>query len=79
MKLRLIDDWRQAWRYYSTWAFAALLVMPDAYTAASAIGLFDGGAIPPVAEWSIRGLAGLGIVARVVRQVRPEKGSHAQP
>lgn len=70
--MNLIENWRQAWRYYSVWAFAALAALPDLYNALLAAGLMDADAMPPVATWSVRIVAIAGIVLRFVRQHRPK-------
>lgn len=70
--MKLIDDWRNGWRFYSTWAFAALLAAPDAYTALQSLGLLSEGALPPAAAWLVRGLALVGIAARFLQQAKPK-------
>lgn len=72
MKLRLVDDWRNGWRFYSTWAFALLLAAPDAYSGLQALGLLDAPGIPLAFANLVRGLAVLGTLARFVRQQKPE-------
>ena len=69
---KLIEDWRQAWRFYSVWAFAVLAALPELYNLLQAAGLLDDGSIPPVAAWSVRAIAIAGIVSRFIRQKRPE-------
>ena len=68
----LIDDWRQAWKFYSTWALAVLAVMPDIYNALLAADLLNTDDIPDYAAWAIRGVAVLGIVSRFINQAKPE-------
>lgn len=69
--MKLTDDWRHVWRYYSTWAMAVLVALPDLYNALLAAGLLEAEAMPPVASWSIRVVAIAGIVARFVQQRKP--------
>ena len=71
MKL-LIEDWRQAWKFYSLWALAVLAALPDLYAMLTAAGLLDSEQMPDVATWSIRILAIAGIVVRFVNQKKPE-------
>lgn len=68
---KLISDWRQAWRYYSVWALAVLVALPDLYNALQAAGLMDADAMPPVAAWSVRIVAIAGLVVRFVNQKKP--------
>ena len=69
---KLIEDWRQAWKFYSVWALAVLVALPDLYNALLAAGLLDAEALPPVASWSIRIVAIAGLVVRFVNQKKPE-------
>ena len=68
----LVDDWRDVWKYYSTWALAVLAVMPDIYNALLAADLLNTDDIPDYAAWAIRGVAVLGIVSRFINQAKPE-------
>lgn len=70
--MKLIENWRQAWRFYSVWAMAVLAALPDLYNMLLAAGLLEADAIPPLAAWSIRIVAIAGIVVRFVKQKRPE-------
>lgn len=67
--MKLIDDWKRAWRYYTTWAWAVVLAFPDLYSMVA--GLMTITDLPNEAAWSIRGLAIVGFVARLVKQKRP--------
>lgn len=67
--MKLIPEWKRAWRFYSVWAFAVIVALPELYNAAATLGLFD--AAPATLLWSMRGLALAGIVARFVDQARP--------
>lgn len=69
---KLIEDWRQAWKFYSVWALAVLVALPDLYNALLAAGLLDADAMPPVAAWSVRIVAIAGLVVRFVNQKKPE-------
>lgn len=68
----LVSDWRQVWRYWSTWAFALLALMPDLYQALVAAGLLGDGTMPDTAAWMVRGLAIAGIVSRFINQAKPD-------
>ena len=69
---KLIEDWRQAWKYYSVWALAVLVALPDLYNALLAAGLLEADAMPPMAAWSVRIVAIAGLVVRFVNQKKPE-------
>lgn len=68
----IVSDWRQVWRYYSTWALAVLVLAPDIYAALVASGLLSGDDVPDAAAWLVRGLAIAGIVARYINQAKPD-------
>lgn len=68
----IVSDWRDVWRYYSTWALAVLALVPDIYAAVVAAGLVAGDDMPDVAAWLVRGLAVAGIVVRFVNQAKPD-------
>ena len=67
----LVDDWRDVWKYYSTWALAVLAVTPDIYNALLAADLLNTDDVPDYAAWAIRGVAILGIVSRFINQQKP--------
>ena len=68
----LVSDWRQVWKYYSTWALARLALAPDLDAALVASGLRSGDDVPAAAAWLVRGVAIAGIVARYINQAKPE-------
>lgn len=67
--MKLIDDWKSAWRYYTTWAWAVVLAFPDLYSMVA--GLMTVAELPNEAAWGIRGLAVVGFFARLVKQKKP--------
>lgn len=69
---KIISDWRQGWKFYSTWALALLAVMPDVYNALLAAGLLDAEVMPELASWAVRLVAIAGIVSRFISQTRPD-------
>ncbi len=69
--VRLVADWRRAWRYYTTWAFLLLGAMPDIYNTVVTSGLLDADGAPEELAWGMRGAALLGLLLRLVRQHRP--------
>ena len=68
-KLKLVDDWRRAWRYYSVQAMAALAGLPIAYMALPADWQ---AAIPDSWKMAAVGVVLVaGIVGRIVKQPEP--------
>lgn len=72
MRPRLIDDWQRAWRLMSVWAFALVGIAPDLHAGVVAMGWLDDPAVPPAFVWTLRGLAVMGVAARLIRQRKPE-------
>lgn len=65
--MKLVSDWRDVWRYYSTQVLAGLAILPVAWAE-----------LPPDVRdllpeewrpWALAGLAMAGLAGRVVRQV----------
>ncbi|WP_295548596.1 hypothetical protein [uncultured Pseudacidovorax sp.] len=66
MKLRPIPEWKKAAKLASVQVFAVLGLFPDIYNGIAALGWLE--ELPPTAKWCIRGLAAIGIAARLIRQ-----------
>ena len=66
--MQLVDDWKQAWRKFSVWAFIVLGAMPDIYSGVQALGWLDDKAVPPAFVWSIRFAAAAGLALRLIKQ-----------
>lgn len=61
----------QTLKHYSTWALAILVASPDLYQAAASLGMLADEAMPEAIKWSIRGVAGVGLIARFISQKKP--------
>lgn len=68
MTMTLIEDWRQAWKKFSVWAFIVIGAMPDIYSGVQALGWLEDKAVPASFVWTIRVLAGVGIAVRLIKQ-----------
>lgn len=68
--IRLIEGWKEGWKFYSVWGYALLLALPDIYSALASFGAFDD--LPQQAAWAIRTISAAGIVLRFVSQAKPE-------
>lgn len=66
--MTLIDDWKDALRKLSVWAFIVIGAMPDIYAGVQGLGWLDDKAVPQSFVWTIRILAALGIALRLVKQ-----------
>lgn len=66
MGIRLIEDWRKAWKLHSVQVFAVILLFPDLYAGIAAMGWLE--QAPAPFTWSVRALGAIGVVARVLSQ-----------
>ena len=64
--MKLIDDWKQAWKLHSVQVFAVVALLPDIYNGIAAMGWLD--QLPGPAMWTMRALGAIGIAARVLKQ-----------
>ncbi|KOQ78869.1 hypothetical protein ABW45_04685 [Stenotrophomonas maltophilia] len=62
---------RDTIKHYSTWALAVLVASPDLYQAANSLGMLADEAMPEAVKWSIRGVAGFGLIAKFISQRKP--------
>lgn len=63
---------KEVWKEYSTWAFAVILAGPELYHMASTFGMLNDAAMPTEILTPIRIVAGIGLVAKFVKQKKPE-------
>ncbi|NGM56495.1 hypothetical protein G5C63_19505 [Stenotrophomonas pavanii] len=63
---------RDTIKHYSTWALAVLVASPDLYQAANSLGMLADEAMPEAVKWSIRGVAGFGLIAKFISQRKPQ-------
>lgn len=66
MKLSLIPDWRQAWRFASVWAATALAVL--SFLQAQVLPLYQFAVPPHVWPWVTAGFGTAIVVLRVIAQ-----------
>jgi hypothetical protein len=72
MKFELIDDWKQAYSFYSMWAFILLGMAPDIFNLAVQYGVIDSAAAPAVFARIINTVAFVGALTRMVKQKQAE-------
>ncbi|QVD49329.1 hypothetical protein LUCX_259 [Xanthomonas phage vB_XciM_LucasX] len=70
----LIEDWRQAWKFYSMWFYLIVGLSPDIYNLLVAAGLFDGTDLPAMFDKGIKLIAAAGAIARLVKQAGAAQG-----
>lgn len=59
-------------KQYSTWALAVILAAPELYQMAAMAGMLTDEAMPQSLMWTIRGVAGVGLIAKFIKQQKPE-------
>ena len=58
-------------KQYSTWALAVILAAPELYQMAAMAGMLNDAAMPQHLMWAIRVVAGIGLVAKFIKQQKP--------
>ncbi len=58
-------------KHYTTWVFAALMAAPTLYQEAAGLGMLSDESMPTQLAWGIRALAGIGLIAKFIKQQRP--------
>jgi|LSQX01.1.fsa_nt_gb hypothetical protein len=70
--IAVVDDWRVAWRYYSTWGWLFVAMLPDLWNSLLAGGYLDAGDVPSEFSWSVKiALAGTFILKQIKQVERP--------
>jgi hypothetical protein len=68
----LVAEWRRAWAWAAMWVYGLIAIAPDLYNGVTAMGWLSDGNVPPAFVWTLRGLAVVGMAARLYRQRKPE-------
>lgn len=69
----VLDHWKQAWKFYSTWLLLLVAESPNIWNAAIAAGVFEVEAVPGEFAWMTR-LASLGtFFVLYIRQRMPTR------
>ena len=58
-------------KQYSTWALAVIVAAPELYQMAAMAGMLTDEAMPQALMWTIRGVAGVGLIAKFIKQQKP--------
>ena len=71
--ITILDHWKQAWKFYSTWFLLLLAESPNIWNAAIAAGVFEVEAVPGEFAWMTR-IASLGtFFVLYIRQQMPKR------
>ena len=71
--ISLVDDWKKAWSYYSSWGMAFVAFLPDLWNAAISGGYLSDGDVPDTFSWAVKiGLLTTFLIKQI-RQVKPPK------
>lgn len=66
-----VHSWRTVIKQYSTWALTVLLAAPDLYQAAASLGMLSDEAMPEALKWTVRSVAGVGLILKFIKQQKP--------
>lgn len=77
---RLVEDWKKAFKWYSTWAAGFIFLIPTMVNQAAAEGLFDFEGMGTWEGWLVRGSAAALFLTRIVSQhQKPELPDFGEP
>jgi hypothetical protein len=68
MKIELISNWRDGWRFYANWMYLAIIAAPELYLALSTVPGTD-----PLILRAVQVMAAIGIIVRFIKQNRPSE------
>lgn len=68
IKIELIGDWKQAWKYYSVWIYVFIGALPDIFDLAVKMDLLGGEGTPDALNYCIKLFSFAGVVMRLVKQ-----------
>lgn len=77
--MQLISNWQQFYKMWSIWAMAAIAVLPEIYNAAVELGLLDDTIAPKSLSYTLKLLAFIGIVARLIKQAALQMQTEQPP
>lgn len=70
--IALVDDWKLAFRYYSTWGWMFVAMLPDLWNSLIAGGYLDQGDVPSEFSWSVKlALIGTFLLKQIKQVDRP--------
>lgn len=70
----LVENWRQAWKFYTIWFYALLAALPEIVALAAQHGIIDPaqGDVPSLVTKLIQWIAFAGAMSRIIKQLKPE-------
>lgn len=71
--ITLIDDWKKAWRWYSTYALLFISLLPDLFNGLAAGGYLDGTPIEREFSWALKLVTGGAFLLRIIKQLPKPK------
>jgi hypothetical protein len=66
--IALVDDWRKAWRWYSTYAILFGAFLPEFFNEFVHAGIFDGTPVEGEFRYIAKFVAGAALLLRMVKQ-----------
>jgi hypothetical protein len=66
----LIEDWKKAWKFYSTWMLALIAILPDLWNSIAISGITDSGDVPSAFSYTLKGGVFVALLLRQVKQVK---------
>lgn len=70
MKMQLVANWRDGWKFYSAWGLAVLIALPELYPALAALMGWTVD-VPTAFARLIQITGAITLILRFVKQVKP--------
>lgn len=67
----LVEDWKKAWRWYSTYAFVFLALLPDLFNGLLQGGYLSGTPVDEKFSWIAKVFIAGAFILRSIRQIKP--------
>lgn len=76
----LVDNWREAWKFYSLWAYAVVAALPQIAELAAQFGILsaDAGNVPESFASLLKWAAFFGALVRLLKQLKPAQAPAAE-
>ena len=69
----LVEDWKKAWKFYSTYALMLIAFLPDVFNALVAGGYFEADTVGDKFNWWVKIAAAGTFALRMIKQVPKPK------
>lgn len=68
LKLTLIENWKDAYRFYTIWIYSFIIGFPSLWNELVAAGVIQSDTLPPEFKAALAVIGTVGIASRIVKQ-----------